>query len=91
MGIVRRCDDRLDFDLELSGELKVSLVVSGYRHDRSGAVADQHIVGNPDGDPFSVDGVDSITAREDAAFPFRKIGPVKIAFHRGLLAIGIHG
>src|SRR5690349_22557037 len=43
---------------ELPGERPVALVVRRHRHDGAGAVAHQHIVGDPHRQPLAVDGID---------------------------------
>ena len=57
---------------ERPGEVQVTLVVRGHRHDRAGAVVGQHVVGRPDRDALAVDRVDRVPAQE----------------HAGLLAVG---
>ena len=42
---------------ELAGELEVALVAARHRHDRAGAVAHQHVVGDPDRDLGAVSGL----------------------------------
>ena len=49
-----------------AGEGEVALVVGGDGHDRAGAVRDEHVVGDPDGDAGAVKGIDGVSAREDA-------------------------
>ena len=44
----------------------VALVVRGHRHNRTGAITRQDIVGHPDWDGLAVGGVDRISAGEDA-------------------------
>ena len=53
-------------------EGEVALVVRGHGHDRAGAVAEQHVVGDPDRDALAVDRVDGVRAQR----------------HAGLLAVG---
>ena len=67
-----RGDDPPDRQPERPGEREVALVVGGDGHDRAGAVAGQHVVGDEDRDPLAVDRVDGVGADGDA----------------GLLAIG---
>ena len=63
VGRLHGADDRQVEDL---GELPVALVLAGHRHDRAGAVADQHVVGDEDRDLLAVDRVDRERAGEDA-------------------------
>ena len=51
-------------------ELEVALVVRRHRHDRAGAIAHQHIVGDPDRDRLVVDRVDRIGADKHAGLRF---------------------
>ena len=48
---------------ELGGELPVALVVAGHRHDRAGAVARQHVVGDEHRDLLPVGRIASHTRR----------------------------
>src|SRR5207247_918965 len=57
----------LNGEVEFTRKFEVPLIVSRYGHDRAGPVADQHIVGDPDGDALAVDRVDRITSGEHAA------------------------
>ena len=61
-----RRDDPPDLQAVLLGELEVALVVGGDAHDRAGAVAGQHVVGDVDRDPLAVERVDRVGADEDA-------------------------
>ena len=67
-----RRHDPPDRQPEPGREREVALVVGGHGHDRAGAVAGQHVVGDEDRDPLAVDRVDRIGAQR----------------HAGLLAIG---
>ncbi len=64
--LAARIDDRHDRQLELPGKLEIALVVRRHGHDRAGAVAGQHIVGDPDRHRLVVDRIDGIRAGEDA-------------------------
>ncbi len=77
--------------MKLRGEFEIALVVRRDGHDRAGAVADEDVVGNPDGDALAVDGVDGVAAGEDARFLLGKIGPVEVAFEGGLLTVIVDG
>ena len=78
---VRRLDDLHDGQVELRGELEVARVVPGHGHDGAGAVADQHVIGDPDGDLLAVDRVDGVGAGEHAGLLLGQFG----AFEVGLL------
>ena len=62
-----------------------------YGHDGSRAVADENVVGDPDGHFLTVDRVDRVAAREDSALVFGEVCPVEVTLHRRLLAVGIDG
>ncbi len=61
----------------LGGERKVAFVVGRYRHDGTFAVAHQHIVGDPYGEPFTREGVLYVVPSSHAGF-----------FLRGKLCLG---
>ena len=63
---VGRLHDADDREVELVRELEVALVVRGHRHDRAGAVAHEHVVGDEDRDVPAVGGVLGERAGEDA-------------------------
>ena len=62
----RRLHGAHDRQVEDLGELPVPLVLAGHRHDRAGAVAGQHVVGDEDRDLRAVDRVGGERADEDA-------------------------
>ena len=88
-------DDR---QLEFLGEFPVTFVVRRYGHDRTRSVGDEHVVGGPDGDLRTVDGVDGVGASEHAGLLLgREVGALEvglvadrgdIAFDRILLGSG---
>jgi hypothetical protein len=49
-------------------KMEVPLVVGGDAHDRAGAVAEEHIVRNPNGDLLAVDGIYGVCAQENPGF-----------------------
>ncbi len=51
----------------------------GDGHDRAGAVAHEHIVGDPDGNALAVDRIDGERAGEDPGFLFVEFGAVEVA------------
>ena len=73
-------DDLADGQAEGAGELPVALVVRGHGHDRAGAVAGQHVVGDPDGDLLAVDRVDGVGAGEDAGLFLGQVGALELGF-----------
>ena len=60
---VARIDDGTDRQAELLGELEVALVVRRHGHDRAGAVADEHVVGDPDRHRLAVHRIDRVARR----------------------------
>ena len=67
----------------LSRELTVALVVRGHRHDRAGAVLEQHVVRDPDRDVLTVDRVDRARAAVEPllALPERQTVDLRPSFH----------
>ena len=82
-----RLNDALDRNMELDREIEVAGIVRGNRHDRAGTVRDQHIVGNPDGNPVAVDGIDGVSAGKDAGLFIVEPGSVEVAFGCNHLAV----
>ena len=68
--------------VELLREFEIALVVRGHGHDRAGAVAHQHVVGDPDRDLLVVHRIDRVGAGEDAGLLLRQFGPLEIALAR---------
>ncbi len=88
---IARIDHCGDWQSELPSEFEIPLVVRRHGHDRAGAVANEHVIGDPDRNRLSVHRVDGIAAGEDAGFLLRQIGAVEVAFARGFLAVFLHG
>ena len=82
---INHCDDRQP---ELLGKLEIPRVVGGHGHDRPRAVADEHIVGHPDGNRLAIDGVNGVRAGEHARLFLGQIGAVEVALAGQLLAVG---
>ena len=61
-------DNDADGQIELAGKFKVALVVGRHRHHGAGAVAHQHVIGNPDRDMLTGSRVDRVSAGEYAGF-----------------------
>jgi len=59
-------DHRDDRNPEHFGELEIPRIVRRHRHDGSRAIADQHIVGDPDRHFLVIDRIDGIRAGEHA-------------------------
>ena len=67
-------DDGDHGQVEFAGELEIALIVGRHRHDRSRAVREQHVVGDPHRDALLIHRVDGVSTGEDA----------------GLLPFGLH-
>ena len=83
-----RFDRANDRQVEDLGEFPVAFVLSGNCHDRPGAVADQHVIGDPDRDLLVVDRVDGVGAGEDAGLLLGQVGAVEVALGGGLGLVG---
>ena len=82
-------DNLSNWEAELFGEFEVAFVVGGDGHDGSGAVAHHHVVRDPDGDGFLVDGVDGVGSGEDAAFVFVEVAAFEIGFVGAGVLVGL--
>ncbi len=71
-----------DGEAEFPGECKIARVVPRHRHNCARAIADQHIICDPNGDLLARDWVDRVSARENSCLLLRQFGPFQI----GLLA-----
>src|SRR5215203_5709487 len=76
---IRRRYHGSDLDAVLPCELEVSLVVAWDGHDRARTVAHQDIVGDVNGDLFSVCRVDRVYARKYTGLLPRHVGAVDLA------------
>jgi hypothetical protein len=70
-----RLHDLANREVERLREVEVALVVRGHGHDRARPVVGEHVVGDVDGQPLAVHGVDRVQAREDAGL-LRRSGPL---------------
>src|SRR5215208_6332335 len=85
---IRRSYNGPDLDTVLLCELEVSLVMGWDGHDRASTVAHQDVVGDVDGDLFSVGRVDHVSpCKYTGLFP-RHIGAVDLAHPCGPLDVG---
>ena len=64
--------------------------MGGDGHDRARAVAHQDVVGDVDGDLFSVSRVDGVGSCKDAGLLPGRVGAVDLAHPRGPLDVGAH-
>ena len=83
--------DRGDRQAELAGELEVALVAARHRHDRAGAVAHQHVVGDPHRDLLAVDRVGGVRAGEHAGLLAGLVLALEVLLLAGLLPVGGDG
>ena len=60
------------------------------RHDRSGSIAGQDIIGNPDGDLFAVDRINGESAGENPGFLFGKVSAFEIGFRWDFFPVCCH-
>ncbi len=77
---LRRLDDLDNRQIEFFGEFEVASVVTRHSHNRSGPVADKHIIGDPDRNLFLDDRVNGVRAGENAGLFFGQLGPLQIRF-----------
>ncbi|MPM73330.1 hypothetical protein SDC9_120310 [bioreactor metagenome] len=78
-----------DGQAELLGKLPVTGVMGRDCHDGTGTVADQDIVGNPDGNLLVVHRVDRKAATEDAALILGKVSALEVALAGACLKVGL--
>ena len=69
-------DDR---KVECHRKLMVPFVMCRDGHDRTSAVAGEHVVCDPDGDLFSVNRIDGRGAERNSGFFLGEIRPLKVA------------
>ena len=86
----RRLHDSDDRQIVGLCKLPVASILPRHGHDRARAVADEHVVGDPDRDFRTARGVDRKRTREDAGFFLLQLGALELALARGLLAVGLH-
>ncbi len=68
-----------DRQIERTGKFIVALVVRWHRHDRAGAIAGKHVVGDPDRDLLAVDRIDGKGSGERARLLLGQIGAFQVA------------
>ena len=76
-----------DGQRECAREFPVALVVRRHGHDRAGAVAEQHVVRDPDRDALAVHRIDRKGAGEDAGLFLGEFGALEVALARGAFPI----
>ena len=81
-----------DGQAELFGELPVTGIVAGHRHDGAGAVAHQDVIGDENGGLLAVDGVDGHNAFQPHAGLFLgHFGALEVGLTGGSLPVRPHG
>ena len=73
-----RFDDLHDGEPEFAREFEVAGIMAGHSHDGAGAITNEDVIGDPDGNPLTVDRVESVSAGEDAGLFFCQFGPFEI-------------
>jgi hypothetical protein len=63
---IGRLDDLNNWQIEFGGKLEVACVVRWHGHDGAGTVAGEDVIRDPDGNFFTVDRIDGISAGENA-------------------------
>ncbi len=81
-------DHDLDWQVVLTREFIVTLVMSRHRHNGTGSVAHQHVVRDPDRDVLPGSRVDGITTCENTGFLARDGLALNIRLTFGLLLVG---
>ena len=66
----------------------ITLIVGGDGHDRSGAIAGENIIGNPDGDLLPVDRIQCIGSGKDAGLFLGEISAFQVALAGAGLLVG---
>ena len=65
--------------------------MGGYGHDRAGAVAHHHIVGDPHGDFSTIDRVDRMSAGEDARLVLVEVAAFEVGLRRAGFFVSLDG
>ena len=91
IGIAGRLDHLEDRQLELLRELEVPLVVRRDGHDRAGAVAHHHVIGDPHGDLLAVDRVGGEGAGEDSGLVLVHVAALHVGFGGAGFDVGFDG
>ena len=83
----KRLHNRERFKPKGQSKFGIPLVVGWHRHDRTGAVRGQHIVGHPHRNRLACQRMDAGRASEHAGFFGGQIGAIQIALPRGRFAV----
>ena len=71
------------------GKLEVAFVVAWHGHDGAGAIAHHDVVGDPDGNPRVIDGIDGISAGEDAGLVLVEVAAIHVGLGGARFLIGL--
>ena len=74
----------------MMGELEVALVVSGDAHDGAGAVPEESVIGDPDGDVLAGEVVLAVGAGEYAGLLALRGEALNLGLAAGLIHVGVH-
>ena len=85
-----RRNDHANRQVILLGKGKIALIVCRHRHNGAGAVSHEHVVGDPNRNPFVIDWIDGIRAGENAGFLFICRQPFNFRRPHRLVAVGLH-
>src|SRR5207302_11143654 len=89
--VLAGADHPPDRQLVLARELEVATVMRGYAQDRAGAIAGQHVVGDPDRDSLLGEWIDRVGAGKDAGLFVLRGESLDFGFRSGALDICVHG
>ena len=85
---VRRwIDHRANWQIKSLSELKVPLIMRRNRHDRSSAVAHQHVIGDPEWNQNAIHRIHGVGTSENARFLFGEFRTVQFTLSRGFIPI----
>src|SRR5947208_6219328 len=87
--LIHRANDLAYRYAELARKLEVALVMSWDTHDGPGAVAHQHIVGNPDRNLFAVDRIGDVAPGKDTGLLLFRAHALDLGHMSCLVYVGI--
>ena len=80
-------EDGRNGEVKVFGEPPIALVAGGNRHDGTGSVPCENVIGNPNGNKGSGDGVHDVSAREHPGDAFVAL-TIALGFHAGSFDVG---
>ena len=90
LGNIAAFQYRNDIDTEFLCEIVVSFIMGRNRHDRTGTISHQNVVGDPDRDLLFVDRIDRISADEHTGLILIQFRPLHFGLGRTFLLIGFN-